>query len=139
MFVLVMRDGSRSELVDQCLEDAMRTLVRKRGACLEIAANPPRQLPYALALQELSLGRPGLFERYSDDWQSPSQAEFRELLRLSGLGRSGAGRLVGVSPGKIGKWAGGQGDVPYAVWRLLVVYAGLAPADVASETENKYM
>ncbi|MBH3307936.1 hypothetical protein I5P84_00520 [Pseudomonas mosselii] len=135
MFVLVMRDGSRSEVVDQGLEDAMRTLVRQQGAHLEIAADPPRQLPYALALQELSLGRPGLFERYSDNWQPPSPDEFRELLRLAGLGRSGAGRLVGVSPGKIGKWAGGQGEVPYAVWRLLTVYAGLVPADVAKDKE----
>ncbi|MEW9683289.1 hypothetical protein [Pseudomonas sp. TE50-2] len=135
MFVLVMRDGSRSELVDLGLEDAMRTLVRKQGAFLEIAADPPRQLPYSLALQELSLGRPGLFERYSDDWQPPSPGEFRELLRLADLGRSGAGRLVGVSPGKIGKWVGGQGEVPYAVWRLLTVYVGLVPADVVNPAE----
>jgi hypothetical protein len=135
MFVLVMRDGSRSEVVDQGLEDAMRTLVRQQGAFLEIATDPPRKLPYALALQELSLGRPGLFERYSEAWQPPSPDEFRELLRVAGLGRSGAGRLVGVSPGKVGKWAGGHGEVPYAVWRLLSVYAGLAPADLAN-TEN---
>lgn len=130
MFVLVMRDGSRSELVDQGLEEAMRTLVRQQGECLEVAADPPRRLPYELALHELSLGRPGLFERYSDSWSSPSAGEFRELLRISGLSRAGAGRLVGVSPGKIGKWIGGQGEVPYAVWRLMTVYAGLAPADV---------
>lgn len=132
MFVLVMRDGSRSEVGDLGLEDAMRTLVRQQGAFLEIATDPPRQLPYDLALHELSLGRPGLFERYSEAWQPPTPDEFRELLRLAGLGRSGAGRLVGVSPGKVGKWVGGQGEVPYAVWRLLTVYAGLAPADVGS-------
>lgn len=139
MFVLVMRDGSRSEVVGQGLEDAMRTLVRQQGAFLEIAADQPRQLPYSLALQELSLGRPGLFERYSEAWQSPSPDEFRELLRLAGLGRSGAGRLVGVSPGKIGKWVGGQGEVPYAVWRLLTVYAGLASADVISADKDQQM
>lgn len=139
MFVVVMRDGSRSEVADQGLEDAMRTLVRQQGAFLEITTDPPRQLPYALALQELSLGRPGLFERYSEAWQPPSPDEFRELLRLAGLGRSGAGRLVGVSPGKIGKWVGGQGEVPYAVWRLLTVYAGLAPADVASIEKDQQM
>lgn len=136
MFVLVMRDGSRSELVDQGLEDAMRTLVRQQGACLEIAADPPRQLPYDLALQELNLGRAGLFERFSDEWRSPSPDEFRDLVRLAGLSRSAAGRLVGVSPGKVGKWIGGQGEVPYAVWRLLTVYVGLAPADVASGKDH---
>jgi hypothetical protein len=31
---------------------------------------------------------------------------------------------------KIRKWAGGEGDVPYAVWRLLSIYAGLAKATV---------
>lgn len=136
MFVLVMRDGSRLELVDQGLEDAMRTLVRQQAEYLEIAADPPRKMPYALALQELSLGRPGLFERFSEAWRSPSQDEFRELLRLASLGRSAAGRLVGVSPGKIGKWVGGQGEVPYAVWRLLTVYVGLAPADLASHHKD---
>lgn len=137
MFVLVLRDGSRSELVGQGLEEAMRTLVRQQADHLEITADPPRKLPYGLALQELSLGRPGLFERFSDDWRSPSPDEVRELLRLAGLSRAEAGRLVGVSPGKIGKWIGGQGEVPYAVWRLLTVYAGLAPADVASVERSK--
>ena len=133
MFVLVLRDGSRSELVGFDLQEAMRTLVRQQAAHLEIAGDPPRQLPFSLALQELSLGRPGLFERFSDDWRPPSPAEFRELLRLAGLSRAEAGRLVGVSPGKIGKWVGGQGEVPYAVWCLLTVYAGLAPADRPGE------
>lgn len=137
MFVLVLRDGSRSELVGQGLEEAMRTLVRQQADHLEIAADPPRKLPYGLALQELSLGRPGLFERFSDAWRSPSSDEVRELVRLAGLSRAEAGRLVGVSPGKIGKWIGGQGEVPYAVWRLLTVYVGLAPADVASVQRSK--
>lgn len=133
MFVLVSHDGSRSELVDLGLEDAMRTLVRQQADHLEIVGDPPRQLPYVLALQELSLGRPGLFEGFSESWRAPSPDEFRELLRLARLSRSAAARLVGVSPGKVGKWIGGQGDVPYAVWRLLTVYAGLVPADVAND------
>ncbi|MEZ0197339.1 hypothetical protein AB9U01_25130 [Pseudomonas qingdaonensis] len=136
MFVLVLRDGTRSALEDLGLEDAMRALVRRQADYLEIAADPPRQLPYALALQELSLGRPGLFERYSEHWQPPSGEEFKELLRLAQLSRSSAARLVGVSPGKIGKWAGGVGDVPYAVWRLLTIYAGLVPADLASNVDK---
>lgn len=139
MFVLVLRDGSRSELVGQSLEEAMRTLVRQQAACLEIATDPPRRLPYAVALQELSLGRPGLFERFSEAWRSPSPDEFRELVRLAGLSRSAAARLVGVTPGKIGKWIGGQGEVPYAVWRLLTVYAGLAPADLANTEKEQQM
>jgi len=130
MFALVLHDGTRVPLEDQALDEAMRTLVRAQAEYLEIAGDPPRKMGYALALEELNLGRPGLFESYTDAWQPPSAAEFRELMRLARLTRSEAGRLVGVSPGKIGKWAGGTSEVPYAVWRLLSVYSGLSPADV---------
>lgn len=130
MFALVLHDGTRLPLEDLALDEAMRTLVRERAEYLEIAGDPPRKMGYALALDELNLGRPGLFDGYSEGWQPPSAAEFRELIRVAKLTRSEAGRLVGVSPGKIGKWAGGASDVPYAVWRLLSVYSGLSPADV---------
>lgn len=133
MFVLVLRDGSRSELVDQSLEEAMRTLVRKQAAYLEAAADPPQLVSYDSALQALNLGRAGLFDRFSEEWRNPSPEEFRDLVRLAGLSRSSAARLVGVTPGKIGKWIGGQGEAPYAVWRLLVVYTGLASADTINE------
>jgi len=130
MFALVLHDGTRVPLEDKDLDEAMRTLVRTRADHLEIAGDPPRKMAYALALDELNLGRPGLFEGYTEDWQPPSAAEFRELMRIAQLSRSEAGRLVGVSPGKIGKWAGGASEVPYAVWRLLSIYSGLSPADV---------
>lgn len=130
MFALVLHDGTRLPLEDQALDEAMRTLVRERAECLEIAGDPPRKMGYTLALDELNLGRPGLFDGYTPDWQPPSVEELRELMRVARLSRSAAGRLVGVSPGKIAKWVSGVGEVPYAVWRLLTVYSGLSPADV---------
>ncbi|MCI8212566.1 hypothetical protein AUC61_23835 [Pseudomonas sp. S25] len=78
--------------------------------------------------RELALDRPGLFDAYAPGWVAPSVEEFRELLRVAELSGSKAGMLVGVSQGKIRKWAGGEGEVPYAVWRLLTIYAGLAEA-----------
>ena len=132
MFVLVMGDGSQQELIDRTFEDAMRTMVRKGAHHLVVMTDPPQRLSREVVLKTLHLDRPGLFDRYNDQWRAPTSEEFRDLVRLANLTRGTAALLVGVSPGKIGKWIGGQGEVPYAVWRLLTVYAGLAPAD----TEN---
>ncbi|MCE1119127.1 transcriptional regulator [Pseudomonas sp. NMI795_08] len=74
------------------------------------------------------MNRPGLFAAFSSEWQPPSPAEFRELLKVADLTGSQAGLLVGVPGGRIRKWAGGDGAIPYAVWRLLTIYVGLAAA-----------
>ncbi|TMU77521.1 XRE family transcriptional regulator [Pseudomonas fluorescens] len=87
--------------------------------------------------QELALNRPGLFDAFAPGWMPPTVEEFRELLRVTGLPASAAGMLVGVSQKKIRKWAGGEGDVPYAVWRLLSIYAGLAKPSVRDDEITK--
>ncbi|NKF30455.1 transcriptional regulator [Pseudomonas sp. BGM005] len=76
----------------------------------------------------MALDRPGLFDAYTPDWTSPTADEFRELLRVARLTAGQAGLLVGVKQPKIRKWIGSEGEVPYAVWRLLSIYAGLAEA-----------
>lgn len=134
MFALLLRDGSRTELEAPDLWEAMRTALRLDAAQLEVPGAPPRFMTAEQVRQELALDRPGLFDSYAPDWQSPTAAEFRELLRVADLSASEAGMLVGVDSRKIRKWAGGEkADMPYAVWRLLSIYAGLADASRYSD------
>lgn len=135
MFALLLRDGSRTKIEAADLWEAMRAALRLDAAQLEVPGEPPRTMTAEQVRRELALDRPGLFDAYVPGWQSPSVAEFRELLRVADLSASKAGMLVGVSQGKIRKWAGGEGEVPYAVWRLLSIYAGLA--DAPSHTDNE--
>ena len=131
MFVLVMRDGSRVELHEGTEADAMREAVRRSAAQLE---GGPLWAPFQRPemLNALGLGRPGLFDHYGRDWTPPTDAEVRELLLLAKLTSSTAGQLVGVPGGKVRKWAGKELglSMPYAVWRLLSVYVGLAEPDL---------
>ncbi|HBO8236527.1 TPA: transcriptional regulator [Pseudomonas aeruginosa] len=76
------------------------------------------------------MDRAGLFEAFAPGWEPPTGAEVRELLKVAQLTSSTAGRLVGVPGGKVRKWAGDDGSMPYAVWRLLAVYARQAPPSV---------
>lgn len=135
MFALLLRDGSRTEIEAPDLWEAMRAALRLDAERLEMPGDPPRSMTADQVRQELALDRPGLFDAYNPGWQSPSVAEFRELLRVAELSASQAGMLVGVDGRKIRKWAGGEGEVPYAVWRLLSIYVGLAAAPSQSDNE----
>jgi hypothetical protein len=125
MFALLLRDGSRKEFDAPDMWEAMRTALRLDAELLEIPGTPPRSMTADQVRQELALDRPGLFDAFTPGWMPPTVEEFRELLRVTGLTGSEAGLLVGVPQKKIRKWAGGEGEVPYAVWRLLSIYAGL--------------
>lgn len=133
MFVLVLRDGSCLAIEVDNLLEAMREAVRV-DADLRVEGAAPRIMRHAEIMQALSLDRPGLFDAYHINWQPPSAAEFRELLKVARLTGSQAGQLVGVPSGKIRKWAGGDSSPPYAVWRLLTIYAGLAEAEILCPT-----
>ena len=135
MFALLLRDGSREEIEAPDLWEAMRAALRLDAAKLEMPGDPPRSMTADQVRQELALDRPGLFDAYAPGWQPPNVAEFRELLRVADLSASQAGMLVGVDGRKIRKWAGGEGEVPYAVWRLLSIYAGLAAAPSHAHNE----
>ena len=126
MFALLRRDGSREEFEASDMWEAMRAALRLDAEKLEVPGDPPRSMTADQVRQELALDRPGLFDAFTPGWTPPTVDEFRELLRITGLPGSAAGLLVGVSQKKIRKWAGGEGEVPYAVWRLLSIYAGLA-------------
>jgi len=137
MFALLRRDGSREEFAAPDMWEAMRTALRLDAAQLEVPGEPPRLMTADQVRQELALDRPGLFDEYAPGWVPPTVEEFRELLRVTGLSGSAAGLLVGVSQKKIRKWAGGEGDVPYAVWRLLSIYAGLAKPSIRNNELTK--
>lgn len=136
MFALLLRDGSRTEIDVPDFLEAMRAALRLDAAQLEVPGDPPRSMTADQVRQELALDRPGLFEPYARDWTPPTAAEFRELLRVADLSGSEAGMLVGVDSRKIRKWAGDEkADIPYAVWRLLSIYAGLAEAPKRTDNE----
>jgi hypothetical protein len=115
----------------------MRTALRLDAEQLEMPGDPPRSMSADQVRHELALDRPGLFEAYTLEWTPPTVEEFRELLRVADLPASAAGQLVGVSQKKIRKWAGGEGEVPYAVWRLLCIYGGLAKPSVRNNELTK--
>lgn len=136
MFALLLRDGSRAEIEAPDFWEAMRTALRLDAAQLEVPGDPPRTMTAEQVRQELALDRPGLFDTYAPDWTPPTSAEIRELLRVADLSASKAGMLVGVDSRKIRKWAGDEkADMPYAVWRLLSIYAGLAEASRRASNE----
>lgn len=135
MFVLVLRDGSHVSIEASSLSDAMREAVRM-DADLRVEGGTPRIMPQLEIRQALALDRPGLFDAYNTNWQPPTASEFRELLKVAQLTGSKAGSLVGVSSGKIRKWVGADGQPPYAVWRLLTIYAGLAEASRHSDSDG---
>ena len=56
----------------------------------------------------------------------PTPDEIREAVRRSGLSGSAAGQLLGVNGRTIRKWIGGERDMPYSAWRLLLIEIGLA-------------
>lgn len=128
MFALLLRDGSRMRIETPDMWEAMRAALRLNAIKLEVLGPSPRVITSDQVRHELALDRPGLFDAYAPGWQPPSVSEFRELLRVADLSASKAGMLVGVDGRKIRKWAGGEGEPPYAVWRLLTIYAGLAIA-----------
>lgn len=62
---------------------------------------------------------------YSDpDYSPPTPNEVRALLRKAGWTGSQAARRAGVDGRTIRKWTGGERDIPYSAWRLLLIEAG---------------
>ena len=71
--------------------------------------------------------RPECFLVYDDDrYQAPTPEEVREALRRVSLTGAAAGRVLGVSGRAIRRWTGGESDIPYSAWRLLLLETGQA-------------
>ena len=59
-------------------------------------------------------------------YESPTADEIRAVLKQAGLTGSMAGQLLGVDGRTIRKWTGGERDIPYSAWRLLLHEYGVA-------------
>ena len=70
-------------------------------------------------------------KKFAEGWSPPSIDELREAKRKSAKTGAQLAEMVGVHPRTIRKWLGGQGDIPYAAWRLWLVDIGeVLPRDV---------
>ena len=61
-------------------------------------------------------------EYASPGYSRPSPADIKSALSAGGLSGAKAGRLLGVNDRTVRKWTGGEQKMPYAAWRLLLMY-----------------
>jgi hypothetical protein len=60
---------------------------------------------------------------------APTKDEFRTVTQTLGLTGAMVGKLLGVTSRTVRKWIGGESEIPYSAWRLLLIHAGLALED----------
>jgi DNA-binding transcriptional regulator YiaG len=65
----------------------------------------------------------------SNRYRAPTPNEFRDVTQTLGLTGSAIGELLGVNGRTVRKWIGGESQIPYSAWRLLLIHAGLALKD----------
>lgn len=59
---------------------------------------------------------------YEDEnYTPPTCDEFRAAMKLARLTGAAAGTLLGVQGRGIRRWIGGEREIPYAAWRLLLI------------------
>jgi hypothetical protein len=128
-------DASRQTLKVEGLKDACRQAWRLGAETLICMSEETWTFTRADLLGMLNLSRPGLFADYSEIWKAPTPDEFKEMLRLMGLSGHKAGNLLGINPSQIRRWSTMEGEVPYAIWRLLSLYAGIVEPDVMQDLQ----
>lgn len=65
----------------------------------------------------------------SSRYRAPTKDEFRSVTQQLRLSGAEVGRLLGVHGRTVRKWIGGETEIPYSAWRLLLIRAGLATED----------
>lgn len=86
--------------------------------------------------------RPCALPYSNQGYVAPSPEEISQLIKLAGWSQNDCARLTGVSynPKKgsptVRRWkapvgTSGHRDIPYAAWRLLLLYAGVVGVDEA--------
>lgn len=65
------------------------------------------------------------------NYATPAPEEIRTAISSLAMTGSEVGRLLGVTGRTIRKWTGGEREIPYAAWRLLLIEAELAEAGMA--------
>ena len=64
---------------------------------------------------------------FSDDrYQAPTPEEIRAAIAHGNYTGSQAGEILGVTGRTVRKWTGGEREMPYSAWRLLLLDVGLA-------------
>lgn len=63
-----------------------------------------------------------MLPRRDHQFVSPTAEEVRSALKLANLTGSQAGTLLGVDGRTVRKWTGGEREIPYSAWRLLLIY-----------------
>ena len=67
--------------------------------------------------------RPEATLEYADpSYSRPLPTEIKSALSAARLSGAKAGRLLGVNDRTVRKWTGGEQKMPYAAWRLLLMY-----------------
>jgi len=61
----------------------------------------------------------------SNEWVKPSPDDVRVVLKVGGWTGSQAAEIVKVTSRTVRKWTGGDQNIPFAAWCLLVERAGL--------------
>jgi hypothetical protein len=67
------------------------------------------------------------FLRWAEGYTPPTPVEFREFVRMHGLTGAVTANLVGVTSRSVRYWLSNnksRRQIPYAVWRLLLVETG---------------
>ena len=73
----------------------------------------------------------------SSRYRAPSKDEFRSVTQTLGLTGSVVGQLLGVDPRTVRKWIGGEREIPYSAWRLLLIHAELTLEDPSEDEVRK--
>jgi DNA-binding transcriptional regulator YiaG len=76
------------------------------------------------------VGKEARLPAASARYRATTKDEIRTVTQVLGLSGSEISRLLGVHGGRtVRKWIGGEAEIPYSAWRLLLIHAGLALED----------
>lgn len=69
------------------------------------------------------------------NYRSPTSDEIRMALKIGGLTGGQAAKLLGVSTvggsRTVRKWTGGEREIPYSAWRLLLILIGVVSVEAS--------
>jgi hypothetical protein len=129
-------DATRQPLKVEGLKDACRQAWRLGAENLICMNEQTWTFTRADLLEVVGLSRAGLFAPYSDTWKAPTSDEIKEMMRLMGLSTRKVGSLLGIEPSKVRRWITVGDEIPYALWRLLSIYAGIVEPDLVQDLNN---
>jgi hypothetical protein len=129
-------DATRQPLKVEGLKDACRQAWRLGAENLICMNEETWTFTRADLLEIVGLGRAGLLAPYSDTWKAPTSDELKEMMRLMDLSTSKVGRLLGIDPSRVRRWTIIGDEVPYALWRLLSIYAGIVEHNLLQDLDH---